>query len=185
MRLAVFASGHGTLIPAIHAVVPITAIIVDRPCGAEDVAQRLGIPVARALRSDFTRGSVYRAWEHNQKTLECLNDHQISHGALAGYRTIVGCSVIRYFGKEGLLNVHPSLLPLFPGALAVERAFNASAPYTGCTVHYVDDGVDTGPVVAQARVPVFGTRSPSELRTRIQTAEKWLYPVVIRDRFCE
>jgi phosphoribosylglycinamide formyltransferase-1 len=79
-----------------------------------------------------------------------------------------------------IINIHPSLLPAFPGLEAWKQALAAGATETGCTVHYVDDGMDTGEIIAQSAVPIFPSDTPEELHARIQVAEHELYPSVIR-----
>jgi phosphoribosylglycinamide formyltransferase-1 len=78
-----------------------------------------------------------------------------------------------------IINIHPSLLPQFPGLDAWRQALDSGASETGCTVHYVDDGMDSGPVIAQRRVPVLPGDTPETLHERIQVQEHELYPEVI------
>ena len=78
-----------------------------------------------------------------------------------------------------IINIHPSLLPAFPGLEAWRQAVDARASKSGCTVHYVDSGMDTGEIIARAEVPVLTGDTPETLHARIQTAEHKLYPAVI------
>ena len=78
-----------------------------------------------------------------------------------------------------IVNIHPSLLPAFPGLHAWEQAVHAGAEESGCTVHYVDGGMDTGPILGQARVPVLPGDTPESLHARIQVEEHRLYPAMI------
>ena len=80
-----------------------------------------------------------------------------------------------------IVNIHPSLLPAFPGREAWKQAYEASATETGCTVHLIDAGIDTGPILAQARVPIYLGDSVDDVRRRIQAAEHELFPAVLRD----
>jgi phosphoribosylglycinamide formyltransferase-1 len=82
---------------------------------------------------------------------------------------------------ERVINVHPALLPQFPGAHAIEEALEARVRETGATVHYVDEGVDTGPVIAQERVPIEDGDTVDSLRARIQAVEHRLLPKVVKD----
>jgi phosphoribosylglycinamide formyltransferase-1 len=79
-----------------------------------------------------------------------------------------------------IINIHPSLLPAFPGLEAWKQALAAGVPETGCTVHYVDRGMDTGPIIAQRRVPILPGDTPETLHARIQLAEHEVYPDVVR-----
>ena len=81
---------------------------------------------------------------------------------------------------ERILNIHPALLPAFPGVEAWKQAIEAKATESGCTVHYVDNGMDTGPVILQAKVPVFPDDTAETLHQRIQVEEHRLYPEAIR-----
>jgi phosphoribosylglycinamide formyltransferase-1 len=82
-----------------------------------------------------------------------------------------------------IINLHPSLLPNFPGMEAWKQALDAGEKSTGCTVHFLDSGIDTGEIIAQREVPVLPNDTPESLHARIQIAERELYPEVIR-RFC-
>ena len=97
---------------------------------------------------------------------------------LAGYMKVLGPAVV---GRFRIVNTHPSLLPAFPGAHAIRDALDYGVTITGCTVHEVDEGVDTGPILAQAAVPVLPGDDEDSLRTRIQATERVLYVQTIRD----
>lgn len=99
---------------------------------------------------------------------------------LAGYMRVVKAPLLEAFPGR-ILNIHPSLLPLFPGLAAWSQALAAGVPETGCTVHLVDAGVDTGPILAQRKVPVLAGDSPETLHARIQTAEHDLFWRVLAD----
>jgi len=100
---------------------------------------------------------------------------------LAGFMRILGPRVV---GGFKIVNTHPALLPAFPGAHAVRDALAAGAAATGVTVHWVDEGVDTGPVIAQVEVPVEPGDDEANLRERVQAAEKPLYVTTLR-RLCQ
>ena len=97
---------------------------------------------------------------------------------LAGYMKVLGPTVV---GRFRIVNTHPSLLPAFPGAHAIRDALAYGVRVTGCTVHEVDEGVDTGPILAQAAVPVVDGDDEDSLRARIQATERVLYLQTIRD----
>ncbi|MGE9267334.1 MAG: phosphoribosylglycinamide formyltransferase [Verrucomicrobiales bacterium] len=98
---------------------------------------------------------------------------------LAGFMRLVKGPLLDAF-PERILNIHPSLLPAFPGLEAWKQAVEAGASESGCTVHHVDAGMDTGPIIAQAKVPVLPDDSPATLHARIQEQEHQLYPAAIR-----
>jgi phosphoribosylglycinamide formyltransferase-1 len=98
---------------------------------------------------------------------------------LAGYLRVVKEPLLSAFPRR-ILNIHPSLLPLFPGLAAWQQALDAGVPETGCTVHWVDAGVDTGPILGQERVPVLPGDTAESLHARIQEAEHRLYPSILQ-----
>jgi phosphoribosylglycinamide formyltransferase-1 len=98
---------------------------------------------------------------------------------LAGFMRIVGPDVVRAF-PDRILNVHPALLPAFPGIHAPRKALEAGVKVAGCTVHLVDEGVDTGPIVMQAAVPVLPDDTEETLSARILEREHEIYPAALR-----
>lgn len=99
---------------------------------------------------------------------------------LAGFMRVLKPGFLQHFPRR-VINIHPSLLPQFPGLRAWEQALSAGVSETGCTVHLVDEGIDTGPVLAQARVPVLPGDTPETLHKRIQKEEHRILPVAIAD----
>ena len=99
--------------------------------------------------------------------------------ALAGYMRVVKSPLLHAFPGR-IMNVHPSLLPAFPGLQAWEQALKHGAKVTGCTVHFVDESVDSGPIILQQPVPVFDNDTAKSLHQRIQLAEHRIYPEAIR-----
>ncbi|MBM4380859.1 MAG: phosphoribosylglycinamide formyltransferase, partial [Deltaproteobacteria bacterium] len=102
---------------------------------------------------------------------------------LAGFMRLLGPRFLSAFPHR-VLNVHPALLPAFPGLHAARQALAAGVKLTGCTVHLVDEGVDTGPIVAQAAVPVLEGDDEARLQARIQAEEHRIYPEAVR-ALCE
>lgn len=110
--------------------------------------------------------------------LAALREARVDLVVLAGFMRILRGEFLRSF--EGrVVNIHPSLLPSFPGLAAWKQALDYGVKVTGCTVHYVDQGVDTGPIIGQRAVPVLEGDSAETLHARIQEAERALYPAVI------
>jgi phosphoribosylglycinamide formyltransferase-1 len=102
---------------------------------------------------------------------------------LAGFMRVLKEPMLNAFPRR-IINVHPSLLPKFPGVEAWKQALSADEKVTGCSVHYVDAGIDSGEIIAQRKVSVLPGDTPESLHARIQIAERALYPEVIA-RFCE
>ena len=171
--IGVLVSGNGSNLQAlIDAGLPVSAVASNRKDAYALVrARAAGIPTATfSLDCHADRGErdlVMATW---------LEEHGVEFVALAGYMHLLTGPFLRRF-PDRIVNVHPSLLPAFPGAHAIADALAAGVGTTGVTVHRVDDGVDTGPVLAQTEVPV----EPREtLVERIHAAEHILLPEVVR-----
>ena len=120
---------------------------------------------------------------HERLVDELLRAARVEVVALAGYMRILTPWLVRAW--EGrMLNIHPSLLPLYPGLDTHARAIAAGDAEAGCTIHLVTEGVDEGPILGQARVPILADDTPAALAERVKTAEHWLYPQVLGD-FCK
>ena len=117
--------------------------------------------------------------DYDRALLSLLEEKRIDYVALAGFMRILGPEFVRAF--EGrMLNIHPSLLPAFPGSHAVQDALDAGVERTGVTIHFVDEQVDHGPVVAQEEVPVMPGDDWNSLEARVHETEHRLYPKVLR-----
>ncbi|MBU9788486.1 phosphoribosylglycinamide formyltransferase [Lentilactobacillus sp. IMAU92037] len=108
-----------------------------------------------------------------------LADEQIDFIILAGYMRIIGPTLLAKYEGE-IVNIHPALLPKFPGRHGIEDAFEAGVDTTGVTIHWVDSGIDSGKIIAQRKVPVHQDDRLSDLETRIHATEHKLYPEVIK-----
>jgi formyltetrahydrofolate-dependent phosphoribosylglycinamide formyltransferase len=179
-RLVVLASGAGTTLQAVLDAcrseefgASVVAVGTDRPgTRAAQRAADAGVSCWTVELSDHpTREDFDRAVADRLATAE--PDLVV----LAGYMKVLGPSVVRGFR---IVNTHPSLLPAFPGGSAIRDALAYGVRITGCTVHEVDEGVDTGPVLAQAPVPVLPDDTEETLRQRIQAVERPLYVDTIR-----
>ena len=111
-------------------------------------------------------------------TAQMLHDAKVDLVCLAGFMRLVKAPLLDAFPKR-ILNIHPSLLPAYPGMAAWEQAIDDGAQESGCTVHLVDSGMDTGPILGQARVPVLPSDTATALHQRIQLEEHRLYPEMI------
>lgn len=109
---------------------------------------------------------------------EKLQDLEVEWIFLAGYMRLIGETLLsQYEGR--IVNIHPSLLPDFPGKDAIGQAYRAGVSKTGVTIHYVDEGMDTGPIIAQEEIERLPEETEEQLKTRIQAVEHRLYPNVI------
>jgi formyltetrahydrofolate-dependent phosphoribosylglycinamide formyltransferase len=176
-RIAVLASGSGTTLQAILDDPELRPFVVaagtDVPdCTAMTRAGAAGVDTFAVVLTDYPDRD---AW--NDALADALAAHDPDLVVLAGFMRILGPKVV---GRFRIVNTHPALLPAFPGAHAVRDALAAGATETGVTVHWVDEGIDTGPVVAQVAVPVEPEDDEAALLARIQAAEKPLYVTTIR-----
>jgi len=112
-----------------------------------------------------------------------LKDAGVALVVLAGFMRLLKEPMLETYAGR-IINIHPSLLPKFPGIESWKQALDVGEKVTGCSVHYVDTGIDTGEIIAQRKVPVLPGDTPESLHARIQEAERVLYPEVIA-RFCE
>ncbi|MEZ5065232.1 MAG: phosphoribosylglycinamide formyltransferase [bacterium] len=182
MRVAVFASGRGSNFDALagaargNAAIEIAAVFCDKP-GAivREKASSAGIETV-----DVNPGTRRGAWteEAVEDVLGQLARRRIEVICLAGFLRVLPPAVVRAFPSR-ILNIHPSLLPSFPGLHAPRQALRAGAKVSGCTVHFVDEGVDTGPILAQAAVPVRPEDTEDTLAARILEQEHRIYPEVL------
>ncbi|MDC3297809.1 phosphoribosylglycinamide formyltransferase [Candidatus Poseidoniaceae archaeon] len=121
---------------------------------------------------------VERRILHEQEINEVLADYGVEAVILSGYMRILTPSFVKPWAGR-LLNIHPSLLPAFPGAHAHRDAIEAGVTKSGCTVHFVDSGMDTGPIIAQEEVAVLLTDNEDSLADKVKSKEHVLYPAVI------
>lgn len=174
-RLVVLASGAGTTLQAVLDAcrapaygADVVAVGTDRAGTlAEQRAARAGIPTWTVALADAPDRAAF-----DRAVAERLAADAPDLVVLAGYMKVLGPEVVRRFR---IVNTHPSLLPAFPGGHAIRDALAYGVRVTGCTVHEVDEGVDTGPVLAQAPVPVLPDDTEASLRSRIQAVERGLY----------
>lgn len=179
---AVLASGQGTNFEALAEAsrrgelgARIAVLVCDRPdAPALDRARRLGIDAVVLPCGRFrTRVEDEAPW------VAALAERRVDLVLLAGFmRRLHGVFLSAF--RDRILNIHPSLLPAFPGLDAIGRAFEHGAGVTGCTVHLVDDGLDSGPIVAQRAVEVRADDTLAELEARVHDAEHRLYPQAVR-----
>ena len=182
-RIGVLGSGKGSNFVAIAEAcasgkVPaeIALVVSDvLNAGILDRARERGIPAEHIPPGGF-RTKLDEAAE--RLLIERLQAAKVDLIALAGFMRILKGEFLRAF-TDRVINIHPSLLPSFPGLEAWKQALDYGVKVSGCTVHFVDQGVDSGAIIAQETVPVLGTDTPETLHARIQQAEHKLYPQAI------
>ncbi len=180
-RVAVFASGSGSNFQAIvDAVaagkldVSVELLVCDKPqAKVVERAERAGVPAFVFRPKDYASREEYEA-----DILRRLEENRIDLIVLAGYmRLITEVLLVPYEGR--IINIHPSLLPSFPGKSGIADALGYGVKVTGVTVHFVDGGMDTGPIITQAAVPVHDDDTEETLAARIHRVEHALLPEVI------
>ncbi|CAN5433050.1 phosphoribosylglycinamide formyltransferase [soil metagenome] len=148
--------------------------------GILEIAREFGVPNAYLPPGELrTRLSP----EAERALVRMLRDAAVELVVLAGFMRVLKAPTLHAYPHR-ILNIHPSLLPKYPGLHAWKQALAAGEAVTGCTVHYVDEGVDTGEILGQREVPILPDDTAETLHARIQIAERELYPEVI-SRFCE
>jgi phosphoribosylglycinamide formyltransferase-1 len=173
MKVVILASGSGTLARAIFTAeknYEVAALVCDQPSAKViDIANEFGIKVEL-----LELGQDRAIW--NQELLKLVSNYQPDLVVSAGFMRILAPQFVTTFKT---INSHPSLLPLFPGAHAVRDALAAGAVETGTTIHWVDEGVDTGKVIAQQRIAIKANETEESLHERIKIIERGLIVATI------
>ncbi len=181
-RVAVLVSGHGSNLQA----------LIDASASPEYPAQIAlvisNVPTAYALERARAAGLPTKVIDHRafqvredfeRALLDGLTEHRAELVCLAGFMRILSPGFLRMFRGQ-ILNIHPSLLPAFPGLHAPKQALIHGVKITGCTVHFVDEGTDNGPILVQAAVPVLPGDTEESLAARIHVEEHRIYPMAVR-----
>lgn len=183
LRLAVLGSGSGSNCQSIFNAIDdgrLDAEVVIVLSDHED-AYILERARRRGVRAQYMDCKGYKnkfPLEVQEELARQLTELKVDLVCLAGFMRLVKAPLLRAFPRR-ILNIHPALLPKFPGVEAWKQALEAGASTTGCTVHYVDAGMDTGEILMQAHVPVLPDDTPESLHARIQVQEHILYPAAI------
>lgn len=182
IKIAVMASGRGTNLQAI-----IDAIKEGEIDGKIEIVISDN-PKAYALKRAqdnqiITKVFPYKQFknkdEYEQRILDCLSNYRINLVVLAGYIRLLGFRIIKEY-RHRIINIHPALLPSFPGLHAQRQALEYGVKVSGCTVHFVDEGMDTGPIILQKTVEVKQTDDEETLSDRILVFEHKLLPRAIQ-----
>jgi phosphoribosylglycinamide formyltransferase-1 len=176
MAIAVFVSGTGT---------NLQAMIDDADIDIEVVITNRNAKFVSALRRCESAGISWRSYLNNMENLEkytteIFEERKIELIVLAGFMKLLSPAYVKRW-KGKIINIHPSLLPAFKGAHAIKQAFEYGVKYTGVTVHYVDEGMDTGSIIAQQTVKVAKRDTIETLEKKIHKVEHKLYPKVIKE----
>ncbi len=182
LKIAVLASGSGSNLQAIideiksgFLPVELALVLSDKPQAyALQRAEAAGVPTKVLLPADFASREDYDA-----ELVRLLKARGAEAVALAGYMRLVTPVFLQAFPHR-VLNIHPALLPSFPGLHGQRQAFEYGVKVAGCTVHFVDEGMDSGPIILQAPVPVLEDDDADSLAARILEQEHIIYPLALR-----
>ena len=182
-RIGVLGSGKGSNFVAIADACASGAVPAEVALVISDVADALILERARerGLPAQFIPPGKFRTKldeAAESAYIAALQAAQVDLVVLAGFMRILKGDFLRAFAQR-VVNIHPALLPSFPGLEAWKQALDYGVKFTGVTVHFVDQGVDTGPILAQQTVPVLADDTPATLHARIQEAERTIYPATI------
>jgi len=178
MKIGVLVSGRGSNLQALldacqrrELQAEVTVVISDQPGAlALERARAAAVPAYFVNPKEYGDKAAYE-----EEICRLLRKHQVELVVLAGYMRLVGSTLLTAF-PERIINIHPSLLPAFPGLEAQRQAWEYGVKISGCTVHFVDAGLDSGPIILQAAVPVEEGDSAADLAARILKEEHKLLP---------
>ncbi|KZE52964.1 phosphoribosylglycinamide formyltransferase [Rossellomorea marisflavi] len=184
-KIAVFASGSGSNFQSIVDEIDsgtleadVRLLVCDRPgARATERAEAAGIPVFSFRAKEYESKEAFE-----REIIRELEAAGVEFIVLAGYMRLIGPTLLEAFGGR-IVNIHPSILPAFPGKDAIGQAFDGGVKVTGVTIHYVDAGMDTGEIIAQEAVTVEEDETRESLQRKIQAVEHRLYPATLRDLF--
>lgn len=181
MNLGVLISGRGSNFGAIAHAVAAGTVRARISLVASNREEAAGLDRARQMNLNAqVIPSAGRAREEFERDLlAALNAAGVDHVCLAGFMRVLSPWFVRTF-RGHILNIHPSLLPSFPGLDAQKQALESGVKLSGCTVHLLDEGVDTGPIILQAAVPVLDDDTVETLSARILEQEHRIYPEAVR-----
>jgi len=181
-KLAVLVSGRGSNLQAIIDSIDREELDAHLSIVISNTKDAMALKRAEkhGIKTIFIDPSTYlNSKEYDKALVLKLKEFSIDLICLAGYMRILGEEVIQTFEKK-IINIHPSLLPAFPGLNAQKQAINHGVKFSGCTVHFVDSGVDSGPIILQTVVPVYDNDDEKSLSKRILEQEHYLYPKAIK-----
>lgn len=182
IRIGVLVSGSGSNLQSIldacerSEIEGKVSVVISNVPGvyALERAVKKDVPTVVLSHSGFTDRESY-----DRELVRILKEHQVDLVALAGFMRVITPVFLKSFPGK-VMNIHPALLPSFPGLGVRQKAIDYGVRFSGCTVHFVDDGVDTGPIIIQAVVPVYPDDTEEALKDRILKEEHKIYPKAIQ-----
>ncbi|MGE0468573.1 MAG: phosphoribosylglycinamide formyltransferase 1 [Candidatus Nitrospira kreftii] len=186
LRVAVLASGRGSNLQAIIDAIEAGQVEAEIVCvisnkkdvGALERARKHGLKALFVDPKPFAGRQDSREI-YDQALLEVLHQHEVDLVLLAGYMKIVTVVLVNAYANR-MMNIHPSLLPSFPGLDVQKKAIDWGCKLAGCSVHFVTEGVDEGPIIIQAAVPILDNDTPETLAARILVQEHKIYPRAVQ-----
>ncbi len=182
IKLAVLVSGNGTNLQSIIDNVRAKKLYASVEVVISDNEEAYALERARANHIPIHivnyKASIKRE-ETEDGIIKVLRSFNVELVVLAGYMKLITSRLINAFYMK-IMNIHPALLPSFPGVNVIKKAFDYGVKFTGCTVHFIDEGTDTGPIIIQAVVPIRDTDSEETLANRIHEKEHIIYPLAIQ-----
>jgi len=182
LRIAVLVSGRGSNLQAIINSIENKKINAVIAVVISNVQNAFALEISRKhdIKALFVDPDKYKTREDfDQKIIEIIKNEQATLICLAGFMRVLSKTFVQQF-KNRIMNIHPSLLPSFPGLKAQKKALDAGVKFGGCTVHFLDEGVDTGPIISQAVVPILDYDTVESLSKRILKEEHRIYPIAIQ-----
>lgn len=182
-KIAIFASGSGTNFQAIvnsiknkEIKAEIALLVCDNPNA---------FVIIRAKKENintfvFNPKNYINKENYEKDIIKELKKHKIEFIALAGYMRIIGKNLLKEYNNK-IINIHPSLLPAFKGKDAIKKAYEYGVKVTGVTIHYIDEGIDTGKIIAQEVIKISENETLDEVEKRIHEIEHLLYPSVLKN----
>ena len=187
LKLAILISGRGSNMKAILDAVEKQNIPIKPMVVISNKATAKGLKIAKKLNIQTeiveSKGFQGNRWEYDQKIIHVLNKYGITTSnsliCLAGFMRILSPEFIKKF-KNRILNIHPSILPAFPGLDAQRQAIESGVSHSGCTVHFVDEGIDTGPIIVQETVKIKNDDTEETLSKKILAKEHKAYAKAVK-----
>ena len=187
LKLAILISGRGSNMAAILRTIKKQKIPITPTVVISSKSTAKGLEIARKLGAKTeiveSKGFQGSRWEYDQKIIRILSKYGITSKnsliCLAGFMRILSPKFIKKY-KNCILNIHPAILPAFPGLDAQKQAIDYGVKYSGCTVHFVDDGIDTGPILVQSMIQIKNDDTEETLAKRILAKEHKAYPEAVR-----
>ena len=187
LKLAILISGRGSNMAAILRAIKKQKIPITPTVVISSKSTAKGLEIARKLGAKTeiveSKGFQGSRWEYDQKIIRILSKYGITSKnsliCLAGFMRILSPKFIKKY-KNCILNIHPAILPAFPGLDAQKQAIDYGVKYSGCTVHFVDDGIDTGPILVQFMIQIKNDDTEETLSKRILTKEHKAYVKAVK-----